>query len=105
MTRNNAAFNGYTISHEPGADGDHQFTAHTPEGEPAGIMHTSENLRYGGGNIDVVVVHDGHQRKGVATALGRKAMEIHGTIHHTARTGQGAAWAAAFDKKVANASK
>lgn len=83
-----------------GGPDDAHYQAVTPKGDVVGNMIVSPNRRFGGGNIEAVTVDNDHKRRGLATAMGSLARQNFGELHHTIRTGQGEAWAKAFDKKV-----
>lgn len=92
MPRNNADFHGVDISIAGHEDVDSALEAGGPWTIEA--HHNGERIGYleGAGEVNDVWVHPDYRRKGIASAMYRKATQL-GMTHSTMRTDEGEAWA------------
>jgi GNAT superfamily N-acetyltransferase len=100
MPRNNADFQGITISHKVIApdrkDNTIEIEAHHPEHGKIGRLGLVNHMAGIGRQVGTVEVHPDFQRKGVATALWNYAKDNgFNPVHSTNRSPLGKKWAEA----------
>ena len=96
MTRNNADFHNVDISIKGHDDLDSALEHGGPWTIEAHLGDKRVGYLQGKGEVKDVWVDPEHRRKGIATALYRKAKQL-GMVHSTHRTDSGEAWAKSTD--------